>query len=708
MPSKSKSQQRLMGAAYAAKKNKTPIKELSPELQKIVKSMNKKQLKEFAKTKTNNLPEHSKSAFAEFAKQAMCGSKNCSSSKMNNENDDCCVKDKKVEKAGAKVKIVESLGGAKPVKTSKKATALNLKQYALKKKAAKDPLSDIDDAIGDEVWDNRIDKAQNWVNRKIKTPINNGISAIGSGLVDLANAGQNIDVSRSVSNAIDSLGKSHTEKRFWSQYNKAEKTRRKIISQYSKQLDRINKLPNDRRNNLIKKGVLVRNGDGSYSIPAYEARIRDIENYSDYLPNRPKGVRTYTDKFMEGVEKNNPNKKPFSAAAGTAGYGIGGLGNGTYTETSLGGYKQPTEAEMNKLIEEDEEQEKEEQKIIDQAANETAQSAEEWNNRPLSEKLYERLRNIYSEHGRGINAAGAGLGTYGLIRLLGGGNTLGSILGLGTGGLTYALQDKNTREQLMNWLKSITDGFKKTSSVKKTNQEHWLLKLAKKHNGRTKGAFGKNPGRRASKVVSKAVSKSSLGKKLALLLGTALPTATVATVGKNIYDNKKEEERIQQENEAKREEQKIIDQAANETAQSAEEWNNRPLSEKLYDMYKDNDQMINSTGAGLGTYGLTRLLGGSNLLGGVLGAGAGGLTYAAHDPKIRKAIKDLLNVKTMVSGQTLPVNPIKTLMTRTSGSLKDALVDLGGYMAGNEQLKNMPKVLATAFTPTFSINGKNV
>ena len=133
MPSKSKAQQRLMGAAYAAKKNKTPIKELSPELQKIVKSMNKKQLKEFAKTKTDNVPEHSKSAFAKFVKQAMCGSKNCSSSKMNNKNDDCCVKDKKVEKAGAKVKIVESLGGVKPVKTSKKSTALNLKQYATKK-----------------------------------------------------------------------------------------------------------------------------------------------------------------------------------------------------------------------------------------------------------------------------------------------------------------------------------------------------------------------------------------------------------------------------------------------------------------------------------------------------------------------------------------------------------------------------------------------
>ena len=568
MPSKSKAQQRLMGAAYAAKKNKTPIKELSPELQKIVKSMNKTQLKEFAKTKTktNNLPEHSKSAFAVFAKQAMCGSKNCASSKMNNKNDDCCVKDKKVEKAGAKVKIVESLGGTKPVKTSKKATALNLKQYALKKKAARDPLDEIDDSIGSEVWGNRNDKAKNWINKNIKKPVSAGIGAVGDG--------------------------------------------------------------------------------------------------------------------------------------------VGGLGNGTYTETRNG----PTRAEMNKMIEEDEAQEnaKREQEMADQAAKETAQSAEEWNNRPWSEKLYERLSDIYSKHGRGINAAGAGLGTYGLARLLGGGNTLSSILGLGTGGLTYALQDKNTREQLMNWLKSITDGFKKTSSVKNINQEHWLLKLAKKHNGRTKGAFGKNPGRQARNAVNKVIRKSSLGKKLALLLGTALPTATAATVGKNIYDNKKEEERIQNEREAQKREQEMADQAAKETAQSAEEWNNRPLSEKLYDMYKNNDQMINSAGAGIGTYGLTRLLGGSNLLGGVLGAGAGGLTYAAHDPKIRKAVKDLLNINTMVSGQALPVHPIETLMSRTSGSLKDALVDLGGYIKGNEQLKNMPKVLATAFTPTFSINGKDV
>lgn len=147
MPSKSKSQQRLMGAAYAAKKNKTTIKELSPELQKILKSMNKKQLKEFAKTKHSKLPEHTKSAatndlFKAFAKVAMhklssCSEKNCgTSAKMNNKNDDKGVKEKKVQEAGKKVKIVESLGGTKPVKTTKKSTALNLKQYKTKKTAA--------------------------------------------------------------------------------------------------------------------------------------------------------------------------------------------------------------------------------------------------------------------------------------------------------------------------------------------------------------------------------------------------------------------------------------------------------------------------------------------------------------------------------------------------------------------------------------------
>lgn len=58
MPSKSKAQQRLFGMAYAAKKNDTPKKDMSPEIKKIVESMSKKQIRDFAKTKTSDLPEN--------------------------------------------------------------------------------------------------------------------------------------------------------------------------------------------------------------------------------------------------------------------------------------------------------------------------------------------------------------------------------------------------------------------------------------------------------------------------------------------------------------------------------------------------------------------------------------------------------------------------------------------------------------------------
>lgn len=57
MPSKSKAQQHLFGMAYAAKKDKTPKKELSPNVKKLVESMSKRQLKDFAKTKSKDLPE---------------------------------------------------------------------------------------------------------------------------------------------------------------------------------------------------------------------------------------------------------------------------------------------------------------------------------------------------------------------------------------------------------------------------------------------------------------------------------------------------------------------------------------------------------------------------------------------------------------------------------------------------------------------------
>jgi len=61
MPSKSKSQQRLMGQAYALKTGDIKTGDLDPkyadEIKKLSKSMTKKQLRDFAKTKHKNLPE---------------------------------------------------------------------------------------------------------------------------------------------------------------------------------------------------------------------------------------------------------------------------------------------------------------------------------------------------------------------------------------------------------------------------------------------------------------------------------------------------------------------------------------------------------------------------------------------------------------------------------------------------------------------------
>lgn len=61
MPSKSKTQQRLMGQAYALKTGDLKAKDLNPdyasEIKKIAKSMTKKQLKDFAGTKHKGLPE---------------------------------------------------------------------------------------------------------------------------------------------------------------------------------------------------------------------------------------------------------------------------------------------------------------------------------------------------------------------------------------------------------------------------------------------------------------------------------------------------------------------------------------------------------------------------------------------------------------------------------------------------------------------------
>lgn len=60
MPSVSKSQQRLMGQAYAYKTGELKSKDLNPEyadeIKDLAKSMTKKQLKDFASTKHNKLP----------------------------------------------------------------------------------------------------------------------------------------------------------------------------------------------------------------------------------------------------------------------------------------------------------------------------------------------------------------------------------------------------------------------------------------------------------------------------------------------------------------------------------------------------------------------------------------------------------------------------------------------------------------------------
>jgi len=58
MPAKSKSQQRLFGMVHAAQKGK--LKNASPEVKKIAKSISKKDAEDFAATKHDGLPEKKK------------------------------------------------------------------------------------------------------------------------------------------------------------------------------------------------------------------------------------------------------------------------------------------------------------------------------------------------------------------------------------------------------------------------------------------------------------------------------------------------------------------------------------------------------------------------------------------------------------------------------------------------------------------------
>lgn len=76
MPSKSKSQQRLMGLAYAYKSGDVKSKDLNPryadEIKSLAKSMTKKQLRDFAETKHKGLPEKVEErilSFASFVKE---------------------------------------------------------------------------------------------------------------------------------------------------------------------------------------------------------------------------------------------------------------------------------------------------------------------------------------------------------------------------------------------------------------------------------------------------------------------------------------------------------------------------------------------------------------------------------------------------------------------------------------------------------------
>lgn len=55
MPAKSKAQQKLMGMAYAYKKGET--KDASPQVKKLAKNMSLQDLKDFAETDRDDLPE---------------------------------------------------------------------------------------------------------------------------------------------------------------------------------------------------------------------------------------------------------------------------------------------------------------------------------------------------------------------------------------------------------------------------------------------------------------------------------------------------------------------------------------------------------------------------------------------------------------------------------------------------------------------------
>jgi hypothetical protein len=58
MPAKSAAQQKAAGAALSAKRGDTPKNKLKGASKSMEKSMNEKQLEEFANTKRKGKPEH--------------------------------------------------------------------------------------------------------------------------------------------------------------------------------------------------------------------------------------------------------------------------------------------------------------------------------------------------------------------------------------------------------------------------------------------------------------------------------------------------------------------------------------------------------------------------------------------------------------------------------------------------------------------------
>jgi len=62
MPAKSKAQQQAAGAALAAKRGETKVKDLKGASKSMYESMSESQLEDFAETKRKGLPEKKKKA----------------------------------------------------------------------------------------------------------------------------------------------------------------------------------------------------------------------------------------------------------------------------------------------------------------------------------------------------------------------------------------------------------------------------------------------------------------------------------------------------------------------------------------------------------------------------------------------------------------------------------------------------------------------